>query len=80
MHVHVLWRYADNSGNEAGTPQRPTCPASRRGHKGFSAVLSEAIESFLQGEVEREKRRKALLSLGGSLSKNDREELLRSTK
>lgn len=54
--------------------------ASRRGHKGFSAVLREAIESFLQGDVEREKRRKTLLSLGGSLSKKDGEELVRTTK
>ncbi|MGC2659982.1 MAG: hypothetical protein WA324_18650 [Bryobacteraceae bacterium] len=54
--------------------------ASRRGHKGFSAVLGEAIESFLQGEVERGKRRKSLLSLGGSLSKKDGEELVRTTK
>jgi hypothetical protein len=54
--------------------------ASRRGHKGFSAVLGEAIESFLQGDVEREKRRKTMLSLGGSLSKKDGEELVRTTK
>ena len=42
--------------------------ASRRGQKGFSAVLSEAIEHYLQAEEEREKRRKTLLSLGGTLS------------
>jgi len=54
--------------------------ASRRGQKGFSTVLSEAIENFLQGEVEREKRRKALLSLGGSLSKKDGDELRRTAK
>jgi hypothetical protein len=54
--------------------------ASRRGHKGFSAVLGEAIENFLQGEAEREKRRKTLLSLAGSISKKDREELLRETR
>ena len=54
--------------------------ASRRGHKGFSAVLGEAIESFLHGEVEREKRRKTLLSLAGSISKKDRDELLREAK
>jgi hypothetical protein len=53
--------------------------ASRRGHKGFSGVLGEAIESFLQGETEREKRRKSLVSLAGSLSKNDGKELVRST-
>jgi hypothetical protein len=54
--------------------------ASRRGQKGFSAVLSEAIESFLQGEVERDKRRKTLLSLGGSLSKKDGDDLRRTVR
>jgi hypothetical protein len=52
--------------------------ASRRGHKGFSEVLAEAIEGFLAGEIERERRRKTLLSLAGSLSKKDGEELLRT--
>lgn len=54
--------------------------AARRGHKGISTVLSEVIESFLQGEVERERRRKILLSLRGSLSRKDAEELRRTTK
>lgn len=54
--------------------------ASRRGEKGFSSVLGEAIEVFLQGEVEREKRRKTLLSLAGSLSKKDADELRRTTR
>jgi hypothetical protein len=54
--------------------------ASRRGKKGISPVLSEAIESFLQGEVEREKRRKTLLSLGGSLPKKEGDNLRRTVK
>lgn len=54
--------------------------ASRRGQKGISTVLAEAIECFLQSEVEREKRRKALLSLSGSLSRKDGEELRRIQK
>jgi hypothetical protein len=54
--------------------------ASRRGEKGFSSVLGEAIESFLQGEVEREKRRKTLLSLAGSLSEKEGQELRRTTR
>lgn len=54
--------------------------ASRRGEKGFSAVLGEAIESFLQGEIEREKRRKTLLSLGGSLSKKEGDDLRRTVR
>jgi hypothetical protein len=54
--------------------------ASRRGQKGFSGVLGEAIESFLRGEVERGKRRKTLLSLGGSLSTKEGEDLRRTVK
>jgi hypothetical protein len=41
--------------------------ASRRGQKGFSAVLGEAIEHYLEGELDREKRRRAIRSLAGSL-------------
>lgn len=54
--------------------------ASRRGEKGFSSVLGEAIENFLQGEAEREKRRKTLLSLSGCLSEKDGDELRRTAR
>ena len=54
--------------------------AARRGHKGISTVLAEVIDSFLLGEVERENRRKTLLSLSGSLSPEDGEKLRRATK
>jgi hypothetical protein len=49
--------------------------ASRRGQKGFSAVLGEAIESYLLGEVDRQKRRQAFLALAGSISETDANEL-----
>ena len=49
--------------------------AARRGQKGFSAVLEEAIESYLQGEAEREKRMQTVLSLAGALSGEEAEEL-----
>jgi len=52
--------------------------ATRRGQKGISCVLGEAIENFLQGEAEREKRRRTLLSLAGILSKKDGKELRRT--
>jgi hypothetical protein len=49
--------------------------ASKRGHKGFSGVLAEAIDTYLQGEDERAKRKARLLALGGSLSAKDAEHL-----
>jgi hypothetical protein len=54
--------------------------ASRRGQKGFSSVLEEAIEYYLRAEQDREKRRKALLSLAGALSPEKAEKLRRTTK
>lgn len=42
--------------------------AARRGEKGFSSVLAEAIEEYLDGERLRAQRRKQLLALAGSLS------------
>jgi hypothetical protein len=42
--------------------------AARRGEKGFSSVLSEAIQVYLDDERTRAERRKTVLSLGGSLS------------
>jgi len=54
--------------------------ASRRGQKGFSAVLSEAIEHYLRGEEEREKRRRTLLSLGGTLPANEAARLRRAAQ
>ncbi|MBZ5570515.1 MAG: hypothetical protein LAO09_01380 [Acidobacteriia bacterium] len=53
--------------------------AARRGEKGFSGVLAEAIEEYLEGEQARSQRREALLSLAGSLSAEDAESLRRST-
>jgi metal-responsive CopG/Arc/MetJ family transcriptional regulator len=52
--------------------------ASRRGQKGFSAVLGEAIEHYLRAEQDREKRRKSLLSLAGSLSRHEAVNLRRT--
>ncbi len=53
--------------------------AAQRGNKGFSSVLEEAIESYLAGEKERAQRRRELLSLAGSVSEPEAEELREST-
>jgi hypothetical protein len=54
--------------------------AARRGEKGFSSVLAEAIEEFLHGEQKRAQRRRELLALGGSLSDEDAAELRNATQ
>jgi hypothetical protein len=41
--------------------------AARRGQKGFSQVLEEAIDTYLRNETDRKKRRARLLSLEGTL-------------
>ena len=52
--------------------------AARRGEKGFSSVLAEAIEEYLNEERTRVQRRKEVLSLAGSLSADEAKNL-RST-
>jgi hypothetical protein len=54
--------------------------AADRGEKGFSSVLAEAIEGYLDGERERRQRRKKLLSLAGSLSFEEANRLRAATK
>ena len=49
--------------------------AARRGEKGFSSVLAEAIEGYLDQEKTRVERRKELLSLAGSLSAEEAKSL-----
>jgi metal-responsive CopG/Arc/MetJ family transcriptional regulator len=53
--------------------------AARRGQKGLSALVSEAIEEYLRGEQDRERRRAELLSLAGSLCLEDADDLRRTT-
>jgi hypothetical protein len=54
--------------------------AARRGEKGFSSVLCEAIEHYLNEERTRAARRKELLSARGSLSAAEGNELRAVTK
>ncbi len=54
--------------------------AARRGSKGFSGVLTEAVEEYLSGRRERKQRCKELLSLAGSLRPEEADSLRRATR
>jgi len=45
--------------------------AARRGQKGFSNVLNEAVESYLGEEAERERRRRKALQLRGTFKREE---------
>jgi metal-responsive CopG/Arc/MetJ family transcriptional regulator len=51
--------------------------AARRGMKGFSQIVSEAIDSYLAAEKNLEKHREEVRSLQGSLTKKEAEDLRR---
>ncbi|HSS99562.1 MAG TPA: hypothetical protein VLK33_21150 [Terriglobales bacterium] len=49
--------------------------AADRGEKGFSGVLADAIEVYLEGQDGREKQLEKFRSLRGSLSDEEAEDL-----
>lgn len=51
--------------------------AARRGEKGFSAVVAEAIEAHLQSEEARRERRRRAAALRGGLSRREAEDFRR---
>lgn len=53
--------------------------AADRGEKGFSSVLAEAIEVYLEGERERAQRRAEFRSLAGSFSEEEGKALRTAT-
>ena len=54
--------------------------AARRGLKGFSSLISEAIEVYLRDMAAQEDKRKKALALKGTLSAGDAERLLEATR
>ncbi len=52
--------------------------AARRGEKGFSSVIAEAIESHLQHVAEGEGARRRAIQLRGRLSRKDVDTLRRT--
>ena len=53
--------------------------AARRGEKGFSRIISEAIEQYLAALDRSEADRRAVLGLRGSLSRKQAERLRADT-
>ena len=49
--------------------------AANRGEKGFSSILAEAIQAYLDEEKVRRRRRETFISLAGSLSEEEGNEL-----
>jgi hypothetical protein len=54
--------------------------AARRGEKGFSAVLAEAIDVYFETLAKQKKRRRAALGLQGSLTAEEADELRGATR
>jgi hypothetical protein len=49
--------------------------AARRGEKGFSSIVAEAIQAYLDAEGDRERRRQKALSVQGSFTTKEAREL-----
>jgi predicted transcriptional regulator len=49
--------------------------AARRGAKGFSQLVAEALETYLRAEADREAQRKRAVRLKGALPRRDADAL-----
>ena len=54
--------------------------AAKRGEKGFSSVVAEALEGYLQAQNSRTRAIESALDLKGSLSEKESEGLLTRTR
>jgi metal-responsive CopG/Arc/MetJ family transcriptional regulator len=53
--------------------------AARRGEKGFSTVIAEALQSYLESTAAKERLRKRALALRGTLPKAEADRLRQDT-
>jgi hypothetical protein len=53
--------------------------AARRGEKGFSGVIAEALQSYLESTAAKERLRKRALALRGTLPKAEADRLRQDT-
>ena len=77
MHMHVPYSWLVRTTIELKPEHRSRllAIAARRGEKGFSSVVSEAIQAYLDAEGDRERRRHRALSVRGSLTASEAHEL-----
>ena len=54
--------------------------AARRGEKGFSSVIAEAVNAYLAGSTEQERSRKRALRLRGTLARDEARRLQQSSE
>lgn len=54
--------------------------AARRGDKGFSRLVQEALDAFLDAQAEEETTRRKVLALRGALKRDDAEALREVTR
>lgn len=77
MHVYCQWRQEMRTTIEMDPEHRAKLLeiAARRGERGFSGVVAEAIETYLTHRDDIEGRQKKALSLKGSLNAEDAEDI-----
>lgn len=54
--------------------------AANRGEKGFSAIVTEALDLYLQAQAKRSDAIQAALALKGSMKEQEADELLAKTR
>lgn len=70
MHVHVMYRLRMRTTIELTPTQRERllATAARRGEKGFSAIVGEALDRYFDAEAARLERVERALDAIGSIS------------
>ena len=77
MHVHAC----DNEDMRTTIEMKPEHRArileiaASKGHKGFSAIVSEALDYYLEAEKRRKEAQRRLLKLKGSITEDEADQM-----
>jgi hypothetical protein len=82
MHVYFLMEGSMRTTIEITTAQRAKLLelAAMRGEKGFSVLVQEALDAYIEAQTSNEKRKRRALSLNGSLKASEAQALRESTQ